>query len=205
MFFLRQGATHKVTIGPAVAVGDGFVPVTNLDISASDEAEAILHDNGTVVDINGYTFDAIATADGYYHLTLHADITGTVGHLTIIINDDSLILPLRADFTILEEVVYDALYKAAAVGFGTIAKQNTAQTDLDTLTDASGEPGQGAPPVSATLIQKIGYLYKNWRNKGTQTTTEHDLFADDASTVDQKATVSDAGGTFTKGEIESGP
>jgi hypothetical protein len=116
MFFIRQGATHKVVIGPAVAVGDGFTPVTTLAVSSADEAEAILHDNGTVVDISGYTFAAITTADGYYHLTLQSGISNTVGHMTVVINDDSLILPLRADFTVLEESIYDAMYASGATG-----------------------------------------------------------------------------------------
>ncbi|GAG26137.1 unnamed protein product, partial [marine sediment metagenome] len=116
MLFIRQGATHKVVLGPAVAVGDGFTPVTNLDVATSDEAEVILHDNGTVVDISGYTWAAIATADGYYHLTLQNAISGTVGHLTIVVNDDSLCLPLRADFTVLDTAPYDANFKDAATG-----------------------------------------------------------------------------------------
>lgn len=121
MFFIRQGATHKVVVGPAVAVGDGFTPVTNLALSSADEAEAILHDNGTVVDISAYTWAAIATADGYYHLTLQSGISGTVGHMTVVVNDDSLVLPVREDFTVLEEAVYDQLYAASAPGAATVA------------------------------------------------------------------------------------
>jgi hypothetical protein len=68
------------------------------------------------VDISAYTWAAITTADGYYHLTLQSGISGTVGHLTIVVNDDSLCLPLRADFTVLEEAVYDAMYAASAAG-----------------------------------------------------------------------------------------
>ena len=116
MLIIRQNATHKVVLGPAVAVGDGFTPVTNLDVSTADEAEAIKHDNGTVVDISGYTWAAIATADAYYHLTLQSAISGTVGHMTVVINDDSLCLPLRADFMVIEEAVYDAMYAASAAG-----------------------------------------------------------------------------------------
>lgn len=116
MLLIRQGATHKVVIGPVVAVGDGFTPVTTLAVSTADEAEAILHNNGTVVDISAYTFTGIITADGYYHLTLQAGISGTVGHMTVIINDDSLCLPVRADFTVIEEAVYDAMYAASAAG-----------------------------------------------------------------------------------------
>ena len=116
MFFILQGATHKVVIGPVVAVANGYVPVTTLALTTADEAEVILHDNGTVVDISAYTFAAITTADGYYHLTLQSGISGTVGHMTVVINDDSLCLPVKADFTVIEEAVYDALYAASATG-----------------------------------------------------------------------------------------
>ncbi len=114
---IRQNATHKVVVGPFVAVGDGFTPVTTLTLTGgtpADEAEAILHDNGTVVSIAAYTWAAIATADGYYHLTLQSGITSTIGHLTIVINDDSLTLPVKADFVVIEEAVYDAFYASAA-------------------------------------------------------------------------------------------
>lgn len=146
MFFIRQSATHKVVLGPAVAVGDGFTPVTNLDVATADEAEAILHDNGTVIDISGYTWDAIATADGYYHLTLHADISGTVGHMTVVVNDDSLCLPLRADFTVLEEAAYDVMYAASATG---PLQATTGGRKLDVT--ATGEAGLDFDNTSGTI------------------------------------------------------
>jgi len=70
--------------------------------------------------------------------------------------------------------------------------------------DTYAEPGQGDPPATATLVQKIGYLFKNWRNKKTQTSSEWALYADDGSTKDQEAAVSDDGTTTTKGEIGTG-
>lgn len=138
MLYVRQNATHKVVIGPVVAVGDGFTPVTTLSLASADEKCAILHDNGTVVSISGYTFAAITSADGYYHLTLQSGISGTVGHVTIVINDDSLCLPVKADFTVVEEAVYDMLFAASATGY--IANQpvdvNTIKTQ--TVTCAAG-------------------------------------------------------------------
>lgn len=71
--------------------------------------------------------------------------------------------------------------------------------------DTYAEPGQGAPAATASLATKIGYLYKNWRNRKTQTATTFSLFADDATTVDQKATVADDGTTASKTEIATGP
>jgi hypothetical protein len=77
---------------------------------------------------------------------------------------------------------------------------------LDVLnTDTFAEPGQEAPPATTTLAKKLGYLYKAFRNKLTQTSTTLSVFADDGSTVDQKATVSDDGTTYTRGELGTGP
>lgn len=72
-------------------------------------------------------------------------------------------------------------------------------------TDTYAEPGQGAPAATTSLAAKINYLYKSWRNKKTQTATTMSLYADDATTVDQKATTSDDGTTTTVGEIVTGP
>lgn len=71
--------------------------------------------------------------------------------------------------------------------------------------DTYAEPGQEAPPATTTLVKKIGYLYKAFRNRITQTSTTLKLFADDAATVDQKATVSDDATTYDRSELTSGP
>lgn len=78
--------------------------------------------------------------------------------------------------------------------------------DVTTLSvNSRTEPGQGAPAVSTTITSKVDYLYKAWRNKVTQSTTQYQLFADNTTTVDQKTTASDDGTTFTRGEIGGGP
>jgi len=77
---------------------------------------------------------------------------------------------------------------------------------LDVLNvDTFAQPGQEAPAATTTLQKMIAYIYKAFRNKKTQTSTEFKLYADDATTVDQKATVSDDATTFTSGEIGTGP
>jgi len=159
MFYVRQNATHKVVIGPVVAVGDGFTPVTTLSLASADEKCAILHDNGTVVSISGYTFAAITSADGYYHLTLQSGISGTVGHVTIVINDDSLCLPVKADFTVVEEAVYDMLFAASAIGY--IANQpvdvNTIKTQ--SVTCAAGVTVYPAVGTTATVKSNHEIVY----------------------------------------------
>ena len=72
-------------------------------------------------------------------------------------------------------------------------------------TDTYAEPVQGAPGATISLAAKIGFLYKAWRNRSTQTATVYSLYNDDAVTVDHKATVSDDATTADKTEVITGP
>jgi hypothetical protein len=90
-------------------------------------------------------------------------------------------------------------------GFNDLSAAEVNSEVVDALNvDTYAEPGQGAPAATTSLAAKIGYLFKAWRNKTTQTADTYSLFADDGSTVDQKATVSDDGTTFTRGETVTG-
>lgn len=86
----------------------------------------------------------------------------------------------------------------------TPAQVNTEVLDVLNV-DTFAEPGQEAPPATTTLVKKIGYLYKAFRNRITQTATTLSLYGDDAATVDQKSTVSDNGTTYDRGELGTGP
>lgn len=92
---------------------------------------------------------------------------------------------------------------------GSLATQAKADVNAEVVdalnVDTYAEPGQEAPAATNTLVKKIGYLYKAWRNRKAQTATQYSLYNDDAATVDQKATVSDNGTTFAAGEVASGP
>lgn len=92
---------------------------------------------------------------------------------------------------------------------GSLAAQAKADVNAEVLdvlnTDTFAEPGQETPGATVSLAKKIGYLYKAWRNKSTTTATAYNLFNDDASTVDQKATLSDDATTATKTEVTTGP
>lgn len=91
-------------------------------------------------------------------------------------------------------------------GMSTGMKAEVNAEVVDTLNvDTYAEPGQGAPAATTSLIAKINYLYKAWRNKTEQTATTLSLYDDAGTTVDQKSTVSDDGTTFTKGEQSTGP
>jgi hypothetical protein len=76
---------------------------------------------------------------------------------------------------------------------------------LDVLnTDTFAQPGQENPAATTTLSKMLAYLYKAWRNRSTQTSSEYALYADDASTKDQEAACSDDGTTYVRGEVGTG-
>ncbi len=135
---LRANTQVKVVIGPVVAVGDGFTPVTTLDLSTADEAEIMKHDAAAVTSISAATFAAITSADGYYNLTITTSLSDTEGLLTVLINDDSLCLPVKAEFMVLSEAAWDSKYVAKDDGFmdvniKTIGRADTQETEATNL------------------------------------------------------------------------
>ena len=146
MQYLKADTQVKVVIGPVVAVGDGYVPITSLSLSTADEAEILKHDAAAVTSISGNTFAAITSADGYYNLTITAAQLDTEGMLTVLINDDSLCLPVRHDFMVVNANVFDSLFAAATTDYlqvDLLQMGGGAQsaTDLKDFADAGYDPG----------------------------------------------------------------
>jgi hypothetical protein len=129
---LRQSTEVIVRIGPAVAVADGFTPVTTLDLSTADEAELLKANTATTTDISAATLAAITGCDGWYGLTLTTSLTDTVGCLDVMVNDDSLMLPIFARFQVIEEAAYDAMFAASAAP-ATAAGVSAVETDTQDI------------------------------------------------------------------------
>jgi len=149
--YLKADLETIVTIGPVVAVGDGFTPVTNLAINTADEAEIIKHNATTVTDISAYTFAAIANADGYYALTIAAGALDTEGRLTVLINDDSLCLPVRMDFEVVNANVYDSMFAVAATDYLDVNVLTQANIDFGATQKASIT---AAVPTAAAIVNE---------------------------------------------------
>lgn len=96
-----------------------------------------------------------------------------------------------------------SLFMILAASSLTTGQINTEVVDALNV-DTYAEPGQGAPGATVSLTAKIGYLYKAWRNRHTQSSSTYTLYADDASTVDQTAATADNGTQFSRSEI-TGP
>ena len=139
---LRANTAVKVVVGPFVAVGDGFTPQTSVVLAATaDEAQLIKHENATDVDVSSNTWAAIdaTNARGYYHMTLTASNLDTPGTLTLVIADDSIFLPIRQDFMVLDEGHYDAKYLPSRIAGATTGTPTTTTCNSDLTGYANDE------------------------------------------------------------------
>ncbi len=153
--------------------------------------------------INGMTLLHYNLANELIQAKRITDYNNTTA--TVTVEGTWLVNPVDTDRLLVVESNYVGNI-GAVDALGTTAKADVNAEVVDAInTDTYAEPGQGNPPATATIVQKIGYLYKNWRNKKMQTSTTFSLLADNETTVDQKATVTDDGTTATKGEIVTGP
>ena len=169
---------------------DGVTPKTGLTFAAADIK---LSKNGGAEANSAGTATEVAGGDYYYEAT--AGEVDTAGTLKIRI--------VKSGYR-----TYRVIVKVdPPVGFlSAQAKADVNAEVVDTLNvDTYAEPGQENPPSTSTLVKKIGYLFKSWRNRTTQTATQYSLYADNATTIDQKAVVSDAAGTTEKAEVATGP
>lgn len=166
---------------------DGYDPSTN------KVQGVVLCD--AVTALTGHTAQ---TGDNYDRLG--APTGASVSADVAVVN--SIVDAILADTTVI--VADDIPGLIAALNNLSAAQVNAEIADvIDTNT--SGEPAQGAPPVTASLRTKIDWLYKFGRNKKEQTASLWSLYNDAGDTVDSKATVSDNGTTATKEEIVTGP
>ena len=156
MQYLKADTITEVTIGPAVAVGDGFTPVTGLVGSSADEFEIIKHGATSTTTIAG-TLAAITGADGYYALDLSATDTNTEGRLTLLINDDTLILPIRHEFMVVNANVFDSLFAVAGTDLLQTDQTEIVGTTVPTPTTA-GVPDVNVERWLDTLVTLSGAL-----------------------------------------------
>jgi len=151
------------------------------------------HSDGGFVEVSS------ANMPGLYRLDLSDAICATgVDSVVVLLKGATNMVPVTLEIELTGYNPYAAL--------STVTTSQVNAEVVDALaTDTYAEPAQGTPGATITLAAKINYLYKAWRNRITQTATTYSLYNDDAATVDHKATVSDNGTTFDKGEIATGP
>lgn len=98
---------------------------------------------------------------------------------------------------------------AGLTDLGGMSTEMKAEVNVEVLdvsnTDTITLPGQEAPPLAPTEREMLSWLYKVFRNRKSQTSTVWALYADNESTIDAKAVISDDATTAIKQEIVTGP
>lgn len=204
MQFLKADTAVKVVIGPFVDVDDGFTPETGITLGAADEAELVKHDSGTTTDISALTWAAITGPDGYYNLSLTATETSDEGMLTIVIQDDTVCLPVRATFMVLAKAAYDSMFTTKATGYmdvnvKAVSEDTTAADNLELACDnysvTRGLTGTAVPAVAAdgvgglpisdaggldmdAILADTNELQADWTNTGRLDTILDSVLAD---------------------------
>jgi hypothetical protein len=172
MQYLRQStASQSVLIGPFVASTDGVTAETGLTINAADIRLSANGGNMVAKNSLGGTHDEA----GWYTITLDATDTATVGRLQLSVAVSGA-LPVFAEFQVLEEALYDALFAASATGLlpanvTQVAGQTASATgvvDFDDLATieglASGATGFAAidTVVDAVKVKTDQLSFATW-------------------------------------------
>lgn len=184
--------TGTTTLTGAVSLGStlGITGTTTL---------AALTTTGTVT-INALTVSGATTLTGAVSLGSTLGVTGTTTLAAVNVGAISGTTISTSGTVTLNALTVTNLFTIN----GTSDVSQTGDT-YATITANRNEPGQGTPAMSTSILAKLDYLYKAWRNRTTQTATRYALMNDDAVTIDQKSAVSDDGTTFDRGEVATGP
>lgn len=139
---IKQSTEVKVRIGAAVDATDGVTPETTLALGAADQAELLKHNGVATVDIAARTFAAVTACDGWYDLTLTTADTGTLGMLTVVIQDSSLMAPIFKDFMVTTANYWDSKYSTDTlqVDLTQIGGVTQSATDLKDFVDTGYDP-----------------------------------------------------------------
>jgi len=144
MQFLKADTAATVLIGPFLDKTDGVTPETGVTLAGADSAEIMKHDGTTFQDISALTFTH--KAHGMYTLAITSGFLDTEGRLTVFVSDESLCLPVWAEYMVVNANVYDSLFAAATTDYLQVdalqlGGDTQSATDLKDFADAGYDPG----------------------------------------------------------------
>lgn len=106
---LRQSTAVDVLIGPFLDTTDGA------SSEAGETPVVKLSKNGQALGAKSDVTVPVYDADGYYNCELDATDTNTIGQLVLTVAKSATALPVRHEFDIVDEAVYDALFGTSAL------------------------------------------------------------------------------------------
>jgi hypothetical protein len=152
--YLRQStASQEILLGPFVDSTDGVTAETGLTIANTDIK---IWKGGTTSEVDKNSGGATHIASGRYSVVLDATDTNTVGMLEINVAVAGA-LPVRRQFYVLEEAVFDQIMAASAAGYqvpiwsSAGATVNLSGTTVNTLTSVAAN-GITAASIASDAI-----------------------------------------------------
>jgi hypothetical protein len=136
---LRQSTQVKVPVGGFFDVINGYEPETGITLGAADEAELMKHDAASPVDISGRTWAAISGMDGHYNLTLTTSDTDTLGNLKIVVQDDSVCLPVEENYSVITQAEWDRKH-STTVRYISLKKNTAFSNFMFLMVDSASRP-----------------------------------------------------------------
>ena len=189
----------------AIAINTDYAPVNAVQIAGATPATEIASAVATaVLAYDPPTKAEMDTAHGLLSTVAKQDIAASAlataqADLDTITGADGVLLGTTQSNYAPNVVVPDA------AGVAPTAGEINAEVVDALATDTYAKPGQGAPGATLSIVAKIGFMFKQWRNEHNNDGTTEELLNDAGNVVDQKRTVSESGGTVTKSEVVSGP
>ncbi|MPZ24807.1 MAG: hypothetical protein GEU28_15055, partial [Dehalococcoidia bacterium] len=176
---LKQATAVDVLIGPFVDLADG---------ATAEEGESpsvLLSKNGQGLAAKSDATTPAHDDAGYYNCELDATDTGTVGTLVLVVEATANALPVRHEFQVVEEAVYDQLFGASAPGAATVAALATVDQVVDDIlvdTAVIGAAGAGLTEAGGTGDQLTAVPWNAAWDEQVQSEVEDGLAAYDPPT-----------------------
>lgn len=146
MNILKQSTAVDVLIGPFVDSTDGYTAETGVSPAVK------LSKNGQALAAKNDVTTPVHDADGYYNCELDATDTNTVGTLVLTVVGSSTSLPVRHEYQVVEEAIYDSLIGSSAAGFDSNQRVNVGQWLSQAVTlSANNRPDVNIDEISDDL------------------------------------------------------
>lgn len=155
---LRQSTAVDVLIGPFVDSTDGFTSEEGLSPAVE------LSKNGQALAAKNDATTPVVDDLGYYNCELDATDTNTVGTLVLAVEGSATHLPVRHEFQVIEEAIYDAFYAGSATGLlpanvtqiaGAAVNTSSAQLGVNVVNAAATAWGSGAITAASIASNAI--------------------------------------------------
>ncbi len=213
MLVLKQSTGIDVRVGPFVDATNGVTPET-VTFASTDQCELLKANGAATVDISAATWTAVTGCAGWYDLTLTTSHTDTVGELVIVVQDESLCLPVFVRAQVVEESVYDQLFASGGAfptNFGDLSiTATTGRVDVAAVAGTAQTANDNGADINAVLAD-TNELQTDWANGGRLDTILDARAAEatvaalnDVSTAEVNAEVVDALSVDTISQLSQG-